>query len=128
MAAAVRARRPFLLTAAQRGPRPSAEVTRAWRVLVDTHGGAPIGRVADAVGWSHKHLIAKFTQQVGLTPKTAARLVRLDHVLARVRRDGSARWDQVATEGGYADQAHLIRDFRAFTGITPTAYLARVGG
>lgn len=117
----------FLLMAAQRGPRPSDEVARAWRVLVDTHGTTPIGRIADEVGWSHKHLIARFTQQVGLTPKTAARLVRLDRVLARVRAGRMARWDQVAAEGGYADQAHLIRDFRAFTGITPTDYVARIG-
>jgi AraC-like DNA-binding protein len=117
----------FLLTAAQRGPRPSDEVARAWRVLVDTHGTTPIGRIAGEVGWSHKHLIARFTQQVGLTPKTAARLVRLDRVLARVRAGRTGRWDQVAAEGGYADQAHLIRDFRAFTGITPTDYVARVG-
>jgi len=117
----------FLLDAARRGPRPAAEVGRAWQLLVDTRGAAPIGRVASDVGWSHKHLIARFTQQVGLTLKTVARLVRLDHVLARVATGRRTRWDQVAAEGGYAEQAHLIRGFRAFTGVTPTDYLARTG-
>jgi AraC-like DNA-binding protein len=36
----------------------------------------------------------------------------------------AARWDQLAAECGYADQAHLIHDFHQFTGATPTAFLA----
>jgi AraC-like DNA-binding protein len=78
------------------------------------------------VGWSHKHLIAKFRQQVGLRPKTAARLVRLDEVWRRLdQARGRLDWGQVAREGGYADQAHLIRDFHQFTGTTPTEFVAR---
>jgi transcriptional regulator GlxA family with amidase domain len=70
-------------------------------------------------------LITRFTQQIGVTPKTAARLVRFER-LARVRHDRAPRWDEVAAEGGYADQAHLIRDFRAFSGATPAAYAERM--
>ena len=87
----------------------------------------PIGRLAEEVGWSHKHLIARFRQQVGLRPKTAARLARLDGVWRRLdQAGGRLDWGQVAREAGYADQAHLIRDFHQFTGTTPTALVARM--
>jgi AraC-like DNA-binding protein len=115
----------FLLRRLERGPRPAPEVGRAWQRLVGTAGAVPIGRLAAEVGWSHKHLIAKFRQQVGLAPKTAARLVRFNGVLRRV---GSARrldWGLLAAEAGYADQAHLVREFRQFTGTTPTQFLAQ---
>jgi AraC-like DNA-binding protein len=108
----------------ERGPRPSPEVGWAWRRLVATGGAVPIGQLAREVGWSHKHLLAKFRRQVGLRPKTAARLIRFDGVLSRL--DGRRRldWGRVAREVGYADQAHLVREFRQFTGTTPTAFAA----
>ena len=86
----------------------------------------PIGRVAEEVGWSHKHLITKFRQQVGLSPKTAARLVRFDRVLRAMERPDPYGWERIAAESGYADQPHLIREFRTFTGGTPTDFLARL--
>jgi AraC-like DNA-binding protein len=117
----------FLLRRAQDGPEPAPEVAWAWRRLTATGGGLPIGRLAGEAGWSHKHLITKFRQQVGLPPKTAARLVRFDAVCRRLAEHAGqpARWDEVAADSGYADQAHLIRDFQEFTGASPTAFLAR---
>jgi AraC-like DNA-binding protein len=116
----------FLLGRLERGPRPSPEVGWAWRRLEATGGAVPIGRLAGEVGWSHKQLIAKFRQQVGLRPKTAARLVRFEDVLRRLDGEcGRLDWADLAREVGYADQAHLVRDFREFTGTTPTAFAAR---
>jgi len=114
----------FLLRRLDRGPRPSPEVGWAWERMVATGGAVPIGQLAHEVGWSHKHLLAKFRRQVGLRPKTAARLIRFDGVLSRL--DGRRRldWGRVAREVGYADQAHLVREFRQFTGTTPTAFAA----
>jgi AraC-like DNA-binding protein len=112
----------FLLRRAQDGPDPTPEVAWAWRRLTATGGRLPIGRLAGEVGWSHKHLITRFRQQVGLPPKTAARLIRFDAVWRRLADRPPARWDQIAAECGYADQAHLIRDFRQFTGATPTEF------
>jgi AraC-like DNA-binding protein len=116
----------FLVRAADEGPHPSPEVAMAWQRLLASGGRLPIGRLADDVEWSHKHLITRFSQQVGLTPKTAARLVRFEQVLRRIGARRTARWDQLAADAGYADQAHLIRDFHAFAGVTPTGYLDRL--
>ncbi len=115
----------FLLRRLASGPRPSPEVGWAWQRLVASGGAVPISRIADEVGWSHRHLIARFRQQVGLTPKIGARLVRLDAVWRRIEKRGPLDWGQVAADAGYADQAHLIRDFRQFTGTTPAEFLAR---
>jgi AraC-like DNA-binding protein len=114
----------YLLRQARDGPDPAPEVVWAWRRLIATGGTLPIRRLAGEVGWSHKHLITRFKQQVGLPPKTAARLVRFDAVCRRLATHPPARWDQLAADCGYADQAHLIRDFHQFTGATPTAFLA----
>ena len=76
------------------------------------------------MGWSHKHLIARFKRQVGLRPKTAARLVR-PSVSWVAWTSAGGDWGLVAREAGYADQAHLIRDFHQFTSTTPTAFAAR---
>jgi len=116
----------FLLDRLDRGAAPAPEVSRAWQLMVGTAGAVPIGRIAQDVGWSHKHLITRFTQQVGLAPKSAARLVRFDRVLRSLARPQPPRWDRIAAESGYADQSHLVRDFRRFTGTTPTDFAARI--
>jgi AraC-like DNA-binding protein len=115
----------FLLRRLAGGPRPAPEVGRAWARLVASGGRVPIGRLAAEVGWSHKRLLARFRRQVGLRPKTAARLVRFEGVLGRLDERRPLDWGQVAREVGYADQAHLIREFHQFTGMTPTAFVAR---
>ncbi|MEO3845903.1 MULTISPECIES: helix-turn-helix domain-containing protein [unclassified Streptomyces] len=114
----------FLWRRLDAGRRPAPEVSRAWRLMAASGGTMEIRRMADDVGWSHKHLITQFRRQVGLPPKTAARLVRFQRLLGRLERAPAAGWDELAADCGYADQAHLGRDFRAFAGTTPTAFRA----
>jgi AraC-like DNA-binding protein len=109
----------FLLARATHGPQPSPEVTHAWHLLAHSRGRDPIKEIARQVGWSHKHLITKFKQQVGVAPHTAARLVRLSTVWKHI--DHHQTWARIAAESGYTDQSHLIREFRQFTGTTPGA-------
>jgi AraC-like DNA-binding protein len=84
-------------------------------------GRRTIQEIARHVGWSHKHLISKFKQQIGVTPNLATRLLRLYTVWRHLDDDQS--WARIAAECGYADQAHLTREFRNFTGTTPGALL-----
>jgi AraC-like DNA-binding protein len=116
----------FLLRRLDRGPRPAPEVGWAWQRLNATGGAVAIGELAREVGWSHKHLIARFRQQVGVAPKTAARLLRFNGVWRHLDKGPSLDWGLVAAETGYADQAHLIREFRQFTGTTPTGFQSQV--
>jgi AraC-like DNA-binding protein len=109
----------FLLDRAAHGPQPSPEVSHAWHLLTRSSGRTTIRGLAQQVGWSHKHLITKFKQQVGVTPHVAARLLRLSMVWQHL--DDEHSWSRIAAECGYADQSHLIREFRRFTGTTPGA-------
>jgi AraC-like DNA-binding protein len=84
----------------------------------------PSIRMADLralVGMSTKRLIAVFRAEVGLSPKAYARIRRLQAALRllNARSVGGAR---VAADVGYFDQAHIVREFRSFTGMTPTQY------
>lgn len=103
---------------------PSREVAWAWRRLVETDGAVPVGDLARELGWSHKRLIARFREQVGLTPKRYARLLRFGLVVDVLRSRDEVDWADVALSCGYYDQAHFNRDFRAFAGTTPTDALA----
>lgn len=69
-----------------------------------------------------KRLWSRFRSQIGLTPKRAARLVRFDHAAHLLAAGNAAA--QVAAASGYVDQAHLHREVKAFTGVTPTAVAA----
>lgn len=98
------------------------EVAWAWDRIVASRGQVRVGALAEETGWSRTRLWSRFRSQVGITPKRAASLVRFDHAARRLASgDRAAR---VAADAGYADQSHLHRDVRAFTGATPSA-LAR---
>jgi AraC-like DNA-binding protein len=101
-------------------PRTRA-VAWAFDEIVRTDGGAPIHMLSRKLGYSHKHVIAMFRDQLGLTPKHVARLVRFDALTKAVRSGRALDWAALALEVGFADQAHLVREVRHFSGLTPSA-------
>ncbi len=103
-------------------PPPPPDAVRAWLRLRETHGALRIDALAAELGCSRRHLAARFRDQIGLSPKSVARIVRFRHAVRLMLRD-AGRWADVAYACGYADQPHLNRDFRQFVGTTPTAYL-----
>jgi len=91
--------------------------------IVARHGAARIGELCDEVGVSHKHVITLFNRLVGCTPGELARLCRFQHTLKSIDLAQPVSWTSVAHDSDYFDQAHFSRDFTAFAGLTPTAYL-----
>jgi AraC-like DNA-binding protein len=106
----------------------SPEVAEAWRLTTVAGGRLPVAEVAARVGWSDRHLAARFRAETGLGPKEAARVVRFDAarraLAARVGRGRPPQLAALAAAAGYADQAHLTREWRAFSGLSPTRWLA----
>jgi AraC-like DNA-binding protein len=105
-----------------RDPRP--EVAWAWDQLVRRRGDAAVSALAADVGWSRRHLSNTFDREFGLSPKVAARVLRFDHSADRLRTDPSARLADVAAIAGFADQAHMCRDWRQLAGCSPSRWLA----
>jgi AraC-like DNA-binding protein len=58
-----------------------------------------------------------------MTPKLYCRIQRFQHVLRLIHRRQVIDWANVALSCGYYGQSHFVRDFRAFAGLSPTAYL-----
>ncbi len=117
----------LLLRAVGRGDgdrlsRVRPEVAEAWRRLVTVQGRVQVGAVATELGWSRRYLTERFRDEVGLSPKTFARVLRFEHAHALATAHDPLPWAAVATVSGYADQAHLVRDWREFTGRSPTAW------
>ncbi|HKQ69688.1 MAG TPA: helix-turn-helix domain-containing protein [Polyangiaceae bacterium] len=84
-----------------------------------------LARIADT---SVRSLHRLFERHVGVGPKWIVRRSRVQDAAERVARGERIDWAATAQELGYHDQAHLIRDFRAQVGFTPTAYARRCAG
>ncbi|MFI7468772.1 helix-turn-helix domain-containing protein [Nonomuraea sp. NPDC049646] len=92
--------------------------------LAATYGAVPVGALADDAGVSGNHLAAQFKSHVGVTPKRVARIYRFARLILSVDPSRPVDWPALAHTAGYFDQAHFSREFKDFTGHTPTGYLA----
>ncbi|MBM9468918.1 helix-turn-helix domain-containing protein [Nakamurella leprariae] len=109
-----------------------AELREAWRLIHADAGRVRIDAVARAVGWSPRRLTARMRAETGLPPKTVARVARFDRARRRLggRVAAGRDWDlaTLAAECGYADQAHLTREWRSLSGLPPTGWVAAESG
>ena len=100
------------------GPTVDREVAWVWDHMVVSRGWVRVDELAVEIGWSRKRLWSRFRSQIGMPPKSAAKLIRFDHAAHRLSAgQGAAR---VAAETGYVDQSHLHRDVLEYTGATPS--------
>jgi AraC-like DNA-binding protein len=106
-------------------PTPDPAVAWAFERLRATRGAVRVETLAREIGCSRRYLHDRFVRQVGLAPKTVARLLRFHTVRERVAR-APGRWAEIAYEAGYADQSHLNREFRELAGTTPSDFVSRL--
>jgi AraC-like DNA-binding protein len=90
--------------------------------------GLPVHAIARRLELSPTRLGRRFAAKVGVTPKRYGRLQRFQRLLRAIEPDRPVDWADLAAGLRYADQAHLIHEFRAFAGISPTAYRPRAVG
>ncbi|MEJ7703004.1 MAG: AraC family transcriptional regulator [Geodermatophilaceae bacterium] len=109
---------------AHRQCAPEPEVTHAWNLLLHTGGRIPVQELADHVGWSRRQFGERFRRELGLTPKAAGRVIRFQRSHLALTRPERPELADIAAVCGYADQAHLTREWRDLAGQTPTAWMA----
>lgn len=97
-------------------------VDAAVSLVLRQQGRIAVSAISSFVGISRQHLARKFEQQVGISPKFFARVVRFQSLVEHSSRSRPTDWASTAVELGYYDQAHMIADFREFAGITPVAF------
>lgn len=111
-----------VLEAAFLRPPPTAttwdEITHAAAGLL--RSGLGVRQVADRCATSPKTLIMRFRERTGMTPKTYARVERFQRIVRSALTPTS--WANVALDAGFADQAHMVREFRHFSGTSPARY------
>ncbi len=92
------------------------------QALVGFRASPDVDTMVAASGCSHRHFIALFARETGLTPKRFCRVQRFRALLAHAASHPTLSWTELALAGGYSDQSHFNREFQAFAGITPGEY------
>lgn len=108
-------------------PAPDPLVACAVRSLARSGGRIRLRDLASACGAGPRRLERRFRDAVGAGPKTLARIIRFQALLGGLRSGAPATWTEAALAAGYYDHAHLVRDFRAFTGQSPSRFAAGPG-
>lgn len=88
--------------------------------------GPLTSRLAGEIGWSRKHFIQRFTDATGVAPDRYRRIARFERFAAAIAARSDDSLAGLATECGFADQAHLARDVRAFADMTPGELRSRL--
>ncbi len=104
-------------------PEPRAEVGRALARLTQ---GSGVREVADEVGYSRRHLGSLVRAECGLAPKEYQRVARFERshlMLRRAAAVGRPSLAELSAEAGYADQAHLTREWASLAGCSPSTWL-----
>jgi AraC-like DNA-binding protein len=105
-------------------PRGLELVNHAAGRLEASWGAVPVGTLSGDAGVSGNHLATQFKAHLGVTPKRIARIYRFARLILSIDALHPVDWPQLAHAAGYFDQAHFSKEFKDFTGHTPTAYLA----
>jgi len=117
----------FLLNHVHRSLEANRLITFAVQQLQQSPQFLAIRDLANTIGITQKHLISQFEKVVGLRPKTFARISKFQKVLTTIEQQQKVEWSAIAYDCGYYDQAHFIKEFHAFSGLNPSAYLTQRG-
>lgn len=106
------------------GEARHASLPRLYSPSLQLEGCDRVEQLAVKTGLPLRTLHARLTQEIGLSPKRVLRIQRLHRAL-KLAQLGSSTWPEIAASAGFADQAHMIREFSELLGESPTAWRRR---
>lgn len=112
----------FLLNRLTERYNSSDQIREACRKLIITNGLIGMKDLSYHTNMSLRTLERQFKEQVGVSPKLFGRFKRFHHALALMNRVKHNEWTDIAYECGYYDQAHFIKEFKSFSGQSPSSY------
>lgn len=98
---------------------------RAAALLRPRGNAQSVRAIAASMGIGERRLQQIFRAHIGLPPRAWRRLARMQECLRLLRLPGPTPWTELALEGGFYDQSHLVNEFRALCGLTPSQFLQR---
>ncbi len=113
----------WLLSRLSLGKERDALIPASLTLLHEREGQLSIPELADELAVSQRHLERLYQNQVGISPKQYAQLLRVEKARLALKQLPERSITRLAVELGFYDQAHFIREFSAVIGLTPTAYL-----
>ncbi|MGI4866461.1 MAG: helix-turn-helix domain-containing protein [Janthinobacterium lividum] len=114
----------FLLRAARRITALPRPIDALMPHLLSGWAAQPMEQLAHEVCLSPRQFERNFFERVGMGPKLYARIARFDQAFRLKEQQPTLDWLGVAVQCGYYDYRHLVRDFKAFAGVTPPQLLA----
>ncbi len=102
---------------------PQPAIDYSIQMILASSSGVPMRTVADHAGMDHKRFINRFENVAGVTPKLFSRICRFQRALCTLSGNGHVDLTTVAMSCEYFDQAHFIKEFKEFSGLTPGEYL-----
>ena len=109
-------------------PHQHPVVDLALKAFLGDPRSQKVSTVAEQIGVSRKYFGQLFRAATGLTPKVFHRVQRFQQIVQMLEAEDEIEWADVALRCGYFDQAHFVHDFKAFSGLSPTVYLAQKAG
>ena len=103
---------------------PNKTIEFAINNIINTNGLMSIEDLAEKIGIGTRQLQRLFSQKVGLSPKTFTKIIRFQRIFKELETDHISNWLILALQCGYYDQAHFIKEFKQFSGLTPTSYFS----
>jgi AraC-like DNA-binding protein len=102
---------------------PQQTITDHALQLIHQHENITIEQLAGDLGFSQRYLEMNFKRSVGISPKTYSLIVRFKRMEHHLKKVSVPHWRQLNFVNEYHDQNHFIKDFKRFTGLTPSDYL-----
>jgi AraC-like DNA-binding protein len=114
----------FLRLAAKRTPKNDSLLKASLNFIVKNNGLISSIQLVKFTGYTERHIERMFGEQVGINPKKFSNIIRLHYFLKQLKASRTNQnLTEMAYDAGYADQSHLIKQFKKFTGMAPATYL-----